>query len=271
MTSEKQVQPPLGALELVRQLDGPLAAEVLRLAAAANAHPVYARLQSAGDVRLFMSHHVWAVWDFMSLLKSIQAEVAPARTPWVPPTDPEAARLINEITVAEEGDEEPGGGYASHFEIYLRAMAAAGAPTAAIRAMVAGVSRGSSWRAALADACPFPAARQFVTTTLELTEATLPERVAAFTIGREEIIPGMFREAVRKLDQAKVPGADLSLFRWYLDRHITLDGDRHGPLAARLLQRVCLGESSAREASLRAAIRTLSQRLALWDAAVAAA
>ncbi len=266
---EQPVQAPMSALEVVRQLDSPLASEVLRLSEAANAHPVYARLQAVGDVRVFMAHHVWAVWDFMSLLKSIQAELAPVKTPWVPPKDAEAARLINEITVAEEGDEPPDGGYASHFEIYLRAMDAVGAPTAAITDMVARIARGVAWRAALADACPLPPAIEFVATTLELTEASLPERVAAFTIGREEIIPGMFRQAVQHLDQASVPGADLRLFRWYLDRHIVLDGDRHGPFSARLLQRICLADSSTRDASLTAAIRTLSRRLSLWDAAAA--
>ena len=113
------------------------------------------------------------------------------------------------------------------------------------------------------------AAREFVTATMETTEASLPERVAAFTLGREDVIPGMFREAVAQLDRSGMHGTDLRLLRWYLDRHVAIDGDHHGPLAARLFERTCLTDARTTDASLRAAVRALQQRLALWDAAAA--
>src|SRR5204863_9681955 len=85
-----------------------------------------------------------------SLSKSIQSAIAPATTPWTPAADPESARFVNEIVLAEESDEAPDGGHASHFEIYVAAMDAAGAETRAIRATTAAVARGVPWREALA-------------------------------------------------------------------------------------------------------------------------
>src|SRR6266850_3381410 len=96
-------------------------------------HAVLGAVQSLQHARIFMEHHVWAVWDFMSLLKSLQAEIAPTRVPWVPPRDPAAARLINEIATVEEADDGPDGVPASHFEIYMQAMEEAGADTTPIR------------------------------------------------------------------------------------------------------------------------------------------
>src|SRR3954469_21218999 len=82
-----------------------LARRARELGAQVSNHEVFGKLTSLHAVRVFMDHHIWAVWDFMSLLKSIQAEVAPVSVPWQPPRDPESARLINEIVVSEEGDD----------------------------------------------------------------------------------------------------------------------------------------------------------------------
>ena len=177
---------------------------------------MFRQLGSVAVVRIFMEYHVWAVWDFMSLLKSLQAAVAPSKAPWVPQDDAVAARMVNEIVLVEEADEYPTGSYASHFEIYLRAMDAAGANTAAIRAASRDIGEGAPWREVLDRRCPFPAAREFVAATLNLTGASLPEQVAAFTLGREEIIPAMFREAVERLDWSDREG-HADKFRRFLD------------------------------------------------------
>ncbi|MFD9637544.1 DUF3050 domain-containing protein [Streptomyces violascens] len=91
-------------------------------------HPMYPLLDSLDRIRVFQEHHVFAVWDFMSLLKSLQRELTCVGVPWVPQGPPTSRRLINDIVLAEESD-EVGDGYLSHFELYLRSMEEAGAGT----------------------------------------------------------------------------------------------------------------------------------------------
>ena len=64
-------------------------------------HPVYAKVQDLSGLRVFMQHHVFSVWDFMSLLKALQRELAPAETPWLPGRFSSAQRFINEIVLEE--------------------------------------------------------------------------------------------------------------------------------------------------------------------------
>ena len=70
---------------------------------------------------------MFAVWDFMSLLKAIQRELCGVGVPWVPSPNLQATRLVNEIVLGEESDEDGEGGYASHFVLYRRAMQRCGA------------------------------------------------------------------------------------------------------------------------------------------------
>jgi hypothetical protein len=234
-------------------------------------HPVFVRLRSMRALRVFMEHHVWAVWDFMSLLKSIQGEIAPVSVPWKPPADPESARLINEIVLAEEGDDGPDGHPISHFEVYLSAMRAAGASTLAIERFTTALDRSVSLSTALDDCGAPAAARRFVASTFEVIGQPLHCRVATFTRSRERVIPTMFKSAIAGLASQHGCGtADLGRFLWYLDRHVALDGDRHGPMAQRLYVRACLRDEQTRIESLAVVCRVLEHRLALWDAVLEA-
>ncbi len=246
-----------------------LAKRVHELGAQVCNHRVFGRLTSIHAVRVFMEHHVWAVWDFMSLLKSIQAEVAPVSLPWKPPADPESARLINEIVVSEEGDEGPDGRPISHFQAYLQAMKAAGATIFPIEHFTSALDVGVALSTAIAESHAPAAAKGFVTTTFAIIRAPLHCRVAAFTLGREEVIPKMFQNAIAGVGPSPALNggpADLSGFLWYLERHVSIDGDRHAPMADRLYTRTCLIDEQTHTESLGAACRVLEQRIALWDA-----
>ena len=211
-----------------------------------------------------MSQHVYAVWDFMSLLKALQKEITCVDVPWVPRGDATARRLINEIVVGEESDEGLGGqGYTSHFELYLAAMQQCGANTATIEGFIERLKSGESVPSALARAHVPTAARFFVGETWRIVESrSLPRIAAAFTLGREDVIPDMFTRLVQ--DLSRTHAGSLSILIDYLERHIHLDGERHGPMAARMLESIC-GDDPARwaeaEIGASAAIRA---RIAFW-------
>jgi hypothetical protein len=226
-------------------------------------HPVRGALRTLEHVRLFQEHHVFAVWDFMSLLKALQRAVTCVDVPWRPVGDAAVRRFVNEIVVGEESDVDGRGGFVSHFELYLASMRETGASTAAIDEVLARVASGADVAAALESAPP--AAAAFSRTTFAIARSgSLPAVAAAFTRGREEIIPDMFRALVAGHG---VPGAPpLPILVDYLERHITMDGDHHAPLAARMLVSVC-GDDRARWSEARAAAESsLRARLALWDA-----
>ncbi|MCU0864037.1 MAG: DUF3050 domain-containing protein [Planctomycetes bacterium] len=231
------------------------------------AHPIYTCLHDLDSVRVFMTHHVFAVWDFMSLLKALQRQLTCVEPVWRPRGDAVARRLINEIVLGEESDDDRPDGYISHFELYRRAMDEAGADGAAIAVVLARVEAGESVFAALAAAPP--PARRFCNETFTLVaDGSLPALAAAFTIGREDVIPDMFTALVADLHRQQ-PGGLPTLVD-YLDRHIHLDGERHGPMAVRMLTSVCGTDAARWEQARAGAAAALSARLAFWDGIQAA-
>jgi hypothetical protein len=260
-------EPSTSALASLRRADPASAKQVAEQLEAVGRHAVFGAVRSIPHVRVFTEHHVWAVWDFMSLLKSLQAELAPTAVPWTPPHDPAAARLINEIATVEEGDDGPDGVSASHFEIYLRAMEDVGADTQPIRTFTSEIATGLPWEVALERVAVPRAAAGFVRTTMDVIGRPLWARVAAFTIGREEVIPAMFSSFIGELGTRQLP---LDRLRWYLQRHVDVDGDRHGPMSARLFQRICLVDDEVRSRSVEVGLEVLQSRAALWDAVLGA-
>ena len=227
-------------------------------------HRLYPSIATADGLRVFMEHHVFAVWDFMTLLKSLQRGLTCVDLPWVPTPDREARRLVNAIVLAEESDDDGRGGFASHFEVYLEAMTHAGADTGPIGRFLGAIREGRPVETALGLGEAPPAARTFARTTWGFVESGSIAAVAsAFALGREDLIPDLFRGVVASLD-AREPGR-FGRFRHYLDRHVELDGDEHGPMAARMLAGVC-GDDPVRWRDARfAAMTALEARLALWD------
>lgn len=85
-------------------------------------------MESVEDLQIFMQNHVYAVWDFMSLLKGLQVNLTCIDIPWVPRGARIARRLINEIVLGEESD-QVGGRFISHLELYIESMEHMGAET----------------------------------------------------------------------------------------------------------------------------------------------
>ncbi len=226
-------------------------------------HPIFAEIDSLPVLRRFMETHVYAVWDFMSLTKRLQQELTCIQLPWLPPRDPKAARLINEIVLGEESDERVDHGHYSHFELYLDAMREVGARTDSIERFVALQRDGVHHRAALQGAGASEAARHFVEQTLEIALDAPPHAVAAaFLHGRESVIPTMFQ---RILDDWGITGNQAPTFRYYLQRHIEVDSEDHGPAAGQLLARLVNDDAQRKREVYEAAIAAVESRLAFWD------
>jgi hypothetical protein len=82
-------------------------------------HSLYAKVKTIEDLQSFLENHVFAVWDFMSLLKALQSKLTCTTTPWF--ATAETRYLINEIVVAEESDLTIDGRRQSHYEMYIEA------------------------------------------------------------------------------------------------------------------------------------------------------
>jgi hypothetical protein len=224
-------------------------------------HPVYHRLDGLEEVRAFLGSHVFAVWDFMSLLKALQRRLTCVDVPWVPSGPTASRRLINEIVLVEESD-ELGDGYISHFELYLAGMSQAGASTSAIDGFLALLGQGVPVPDALGRAGVPDGSARFVAATWGIIEsAPVHCQAAAFAFGREDLIPEMFEQVVGIDD----PEGELTAFKDYLARHIEVDGEQHTPMAMQMLIDLC-GDDDAKWAACADTVRTaLAARVALWD------
>ena len=227
-------------------------------------HRIFGLLKTVDDLQLFMSWHVFAVWDFMSLVKRLQQELTVVTTPWVPSPYPQSARLINEIVLGEESDTTPDGRFLSHYELYLEAMHEIGADTSAVDHFVAEIISGNEPVDALKSNEIHPAIQQFVSQTLETAQhGKLVEVLGNFFFGREDIIPRMFQSL---LDHWHLSSEQAPVFIYYLERHIELDSDEHGPAALKMLKSFTDNDDEALLQLEKAAESAIQSRLMFWDA-----
>ncbi len=224
-------------------------------------HPLYHQLGSVGAVKTFMEHHVFAVLDFMSLLKTLQRDLTCVQVPWVPSGPTGSRRLINDIVLVEESD-ELGSGFVSHFELYVDGMRQAGADTTRIDAFVDLLRAGTPVPAALTQAEVPSAAAEFVTVTWQFIETSPVHcQAAAFAFGREDLIPDMF-DQVAALNKES---GQLSTFVDYLRRHIQVDSEEHTPMAMQMLADLC-GDDPGKWRQCEDTIKlAFAARTALWD------
>jgi hypothetical protein len=227
-------------------------------------HPLYNSLQSLPDIRRFTEQHVYAVWDFMSLLKSLQRHLTCVQLPWVPVGSGNTRYLINEIVLGEETDVDEAGGRMSHFELYLQAMTQMGAGTGPVELFLAQIQSGATVQQALQQQQVLPAVQDFVNHTFRVIEQQpVHVQAAVFTFGREDLIPGMFISMVKELSEQH---PQISVFRYYLERHIEVDGDHHSHLAMEMVNELCGGDDGKWEEATQASLQALQQRKLLWDA-----
>ncbi len=230
-------------------------------------HPVYKAVNTIEALRVFMEHHIYSVWDFMSLIKYLQNIVAPAAWPWLPAGDSDVRRFINELTLEEESDmlpEEDGkpARAASHFELYCRAMEEVGASPAAVLQYIEQI-KSSGIDNALVKASIPQASRQFNRHTFDFIQSGKPHTVAAaLALGREHIIPCMFRSFLRDM---AVTEQQAPIFYFYLNRHIHLDEDFHAPLSLRLLDALCGDDPVKEQEAIDAAHQAVAFRIEFWN------
>lgn len=234
-------------------------------------HPSYQAIQSIEDIRSFMEHHIYAVWDFMSLLKALQNQLTCTQVPWFPVGSAEVRYLINEIVCGEESDlaseedvKNGAGIRKSHFELYLEAMEQTGASRAGIDSLFHEIQHGKTVEQAI-EAVDIPeAAKRFLRFTFGVIATNKPHIIAAvFTFGREDLIPNMFHNIVSDLN-TKFP-TQLATFKFYLDRHIEVDGDHHSHLALQMVSELCGNDPVKWDEAARYSIQSLEMRKQLWD------
>lgn len=212
-------------------------------------------IQTIGDLRIFMEHHVFAVWDFMSLVKTLQHEACPSTTLWFPTKGNRSpiARMINEIVLSEESDvTQDGKGSISHFDLYLQAMNEIGANTNTIIDFINNRDVGRIPKGSY----------EFVSNTLDTIDKGTHCAAASFCYGRETLIPDMFRRLLRQLDISEMKAPK---FHYYLQRHIEIDGNDHGPKAENLVQYFCSNDPIKAVEAEKAAIEAIQARIRLFD------
>ncbi len=229
-------------------------------------HPLYAKIGTPTELHLFLEHHVFAVWDFMSLLKALQNQLTCTTTPWVPVGNPNTRYLINEIVLAEETDINSDGERQSHFEMYLDAMQETGANTENMTGFLADLESSKNIFITIKKSNLPKDLKAFLTFTFEVAFYGKPHEIAAaFTFGREDLIPNMFTEILKNFE-ANFPEQNLSKLLYYFERHIELDEDEHGPMALKMIEELCGDDDQKWKEVEAVSITALEKRIQLWNA-----
>ena len=227
-------------------------------------HDLYKSLHSLEDVKIFMENHIFAVWDFMSLLKSLQTQLTCISVPWIPTGNPVLTQFINEIVLGEESDfnelKEP----KSHFEMYLEAMDQINAKKTEIEFLINNIKLGKNIEHSIESLNIHYAVKNFVQYSFQIiTTKEIHKIASAFTYGREDIIPDMFIAIINEVDPQNTKYPKL---KYYFDRHIEIDGDLHGPLSHKMLIELCGDDQKKWDEVYIVGKTSLENRVKLWDA-----
>jgi hypothetical protein len=227
-------------------------------------HNLYQNINSTKDIQSFMQMHVFAVWDFMSLLKALQCELTCTQPPWKATKNRLSRRLINEIVLCEESDYNELNVTMSHFEMYIDAMKQCNANTHEIEIFMANIETNNNYSEAINSIELVKEVKEFMDFTFEVINTKEAHLIAAaFTFGRENLVPDIFVALVKKFNKEKKE--DLSKFVYYLDRHIEVDGEEHGPMALNMIKELCGDDDKKWSDAKDVSVEALLKRIKLWD------
>ena len=229
--------------------------------------PVYDAVNDLSCLRVFMHHHVYGVWDFMSLPKNLQHVIAPATCPWQLSANVSLRRFVNETVMVEESDEglptrDGQKRYVSHFDLYCEAMREVqGNPAPALEFIF--VVKQSGLDTAFASGIPPQPCIEFMRINFGFINTGKAHVVAAaFAFGREHIVPSMFRALLGRMN---ITEEQAPAFFYYLQRHIQMDEESHGPLTMLLLNELCDNDPVRQAEAEAAACDAISARIRFWD------
>ncbi|MGM0945476.1 MAG: DUF3050 domain-containing protein [Bacteroidota bacterium] len=244
-------------IENLKKVIEPLRQEIIN-------HKVYSAIEDLDDLKVFMEYHVYAVWDFMSLLKTLQGNLTCTSVPWFPKGAADTRYLINEIVLGEESDVDLNGKRASHYEMYLDAMKQCGADTSKIEAFTEVLKNTGDFKSAYSLSNTPKEAKDFVDFTFNIIESQKDYlQSAIFTFGREDLIPGMFISIINEMN-SRFPDS-ISIFNYYIERHIEVDGDHHSHLALQMTANLCGNNEEYWKEVEEMVILSLKQRIELWN------
>ncbi len=228
-------------------------------------HPVYSKIKDLEGLRHFSEIHVFAVWDFMSLLKSLQLSLTSVSIPWTPIGSADTRYLINEIVLGEECDVDENGNRISHFELYLKAMKQMGANTGLLDSFLKNVKPGEEIFQSIENSNIPENVKSFLNFTFQIAlNAPVHVKAAVFTFGREDLIPSMFLKLLEEIC-SEYP-EKVSTFKYYIERHIEVDGGHHSHLAINMVEELCGDDQNKWNEACDMAKKSLEIRYKLWDA-----
>lgn len=226
-------------------------------------HEIYQQMETLDDLREFMEHHVFAVWDNMSQLKALQVTLSSIDHVWVPRPYKNSIRIFNEMALEDECDEYKGE-YISHFEIYKKAMEQTGAKIYLVDRFLVLLQEEKSLHDALNKINMPESIKKYLKINWEISHSKKPHAMAAaFFLGREDVVPQLFHKLAD--DLIFHHPKELSILKEYLERHTDVDADKHNRYVRTVLEELC-GEDAQKWAEAETAAKAaLEARFALWD------
>lgn len=228
------------------------------------AHPAFNSIQSLAELKIFSAYHIFLVWDYMSLLKSLQTQLTCIQTPWKPVQSPYARYLINSLVLKAESDIAADGNYASHYEMYRDAMQAMNADTGLMDNLMAHIETDMPVIKAIElSNIPGPLKDFLEYTFWVVQKSSLHEQAAVLCYGREGFGHLLLYQRVVALQGNHTN--ELQPLIYYLRHKNEINEKYHSQLSAILLEQLCGTDEKKWHEASQAANQSLRNRIRLFD------